>query len=334
VRLSRRQFVAGAASLALLNAGACLPVPLQPQRQPSRAARVGFLGPAVVLPGFRSAMAESGYVEGQNLTIEHRDVPFDLETAREARGFAAGAEDLVGLRVDVIVAANTTAASAAQTATETIPIVTTGPGADLAASGLVDSLARPGRNLTGVSVPSSLSGKRLQLLVESVPGTTRVAVLHRDNQPQRDLVRELEVPAHQLGVRLLPLAVGSADELEGAFGAAVRAQAEALYVITNAVALERRSRVLDLAILHRLPAMYDTAGFVPAGGLMHYLPNSTEVFRRVAYYVDRILKGAKPADLPVEQPMYFDFVVNMKTARELGITFPNEIMLQVTEVIE
>src|SRR5205823_4436891 len=200
----------------------------------------------------------------------HRDVPLDPETARQSRGFAAGAEELVGLRVDVIVAANTDAASTAQAATETIPIVTTGPGADLAASGLVDGVARPGRNVTGVSWPSSLSGKRLQLLAEAVPGTTRVGVLHRDNQPQRDLVRELEGPARQLGVRLLPIAVGSAQDLEGAFGAAVREHADALYVITSSATLQGRSQVLDLARRHRLPAMYDTSGFVPAGGLMHY----------------------------------------------------------------
>jgi putative ABC transport system substrate-binding protein len=271
-----------------------------------------------------------GYVDGQNLVIEHR-VPAPGE--RLAR-YSEAARELIALPVDVIVAANVPSVRGARAVTSSVPIVASGGGGvgDLVANELVASLARSDNNVTGLTVPNTVAGKRLQLLVEAVPQARRVAVLHEppDSAPQ---IGELERAAGQLDVTLLPVAVETHNDLEAAFGQAVRQQAGSLFVVTGGVVAERNDQVADLALRHRLPSMWDTRA-VSAGALMYYGPNFTEQYRRTAYFVDRILKGAKPADLPVEQPMRFDFVVNMKTARELGITFPHEILLQVTEAIE
>ena len=329
--ITRRQFVAGTAGLGLVAGCGRLPWQGQPR---AKVPRIGFLWHAAPEPmpeveAFRGGLRGLGYVEGQNLVVEYRYAD------EEGEQFPALAAELVQLPVDVLVVGSTPGIKAAQQVTGTIPLVMPTSGADPVAQGLVASLAHPGGNLTGLSaMDPQLSGKRLELLTQAVSGAKRVAVLMPSNPNDPLRWAETQAAASALSIALQALEVRSPDELAGAFEAAARERAEALLVVRSPLTHAQLPRIAELAARGRLPAMYEGRDFVAVGGLMAYGPNQPAMFRRAAAYVDKILKGAKPADLPIEQPMTFDFLVNLKTARELGITFPNEIMLQVTEVIE
>jgi putative ABC transport system substrate-binding protein len=331
-RLSRRAFVGWAAGLGLVAGCGRLP-----GQAPARVYRVGFLsrsspaGDAPLFEAFRQGLTERGYVEGQNLTIEYRSTEGQEERLRDL------AAELVRLPVDVIVARSTPAVHAAKEATSRIPIVFPNVG-DPVGDDLVASLARPGGNVTGLSgLDVQLETKRLELLKEAVPGISRVAWL-RDTTVGATSAglgeRPIEDAARLLGVELQTPAIRGPDDFESAFEAATRERADAVLMGAGSAVVTEGMRIVGLAAKHRLPTMYLRKDFVAAGGLIAYGVHLPDQFRRAAYYVDRILKGAKPADLPVEQPMRFDFVVNLKTAQALGLTFPNEIMLQVTEVIQ
>ena len=293
--------------------------------------RIGYLdaGSGRIPEAFRQGLRDLGYVEGQNLTIESRFAEGQLERLPEL------AAELVRLPVDILVTAGENAARVAQQATHTIPIVLAA-GQDPVGLGLVASLARPGGNLTGLSLMSAeLEGKRLELLKEAVPTAARVGVLL--NPASITAVqqwRETERAAQTLGVQLHALEVRQADELERAFATATSVGAGALIVWRSFLSGTHRTRVLQLAAQRRLPVMSDLRAFVEDGGLMSYGPSLPDLFRRVATYVDKILKGAKPGDLPIERPTKFELVLNRKTAQALGITFPPTLLLLADEVIQ
>jgi putative ABC transport system substrate-binding protein len=333
--ITRRQFVVGAGTTGLGLLAGCERWPGQAQPAP-RPFHVGYVGlgynPSVgssALEAFREELREHGYVEGQNIHLE----------VRGAAGRQERLDELVAevLRdpLDVLVAASSPTVQAAKRATGTVPIVMAN-ASDPVETGLVDSLARPGGNITGMSeMLPPLSRKRLELLREATTGASRVGVLWGPDDVGSAIAwRETQIAAQQLGLRLQSLEVRVPEDLSGVLDAALAEHADALIALPNPLLVVHAQRIADFAVQNRLPTMVAARPAVEAGGLMTYGPNSAAMHRRAAYYVDRILKGTKPADLPVEQPMTFDFVVNMKTARELGITFPNEIMLQVTEVIE
>jgi putative ABC transport system substrate-binding protein len=326
-RLSRRQLMVGAGSAALL--AGCGRPPWQPQAP--RVQRVGWLGggwSSAWYEAFQQGMHERGYIEGQDLVIEARRAADDLGSA-EMRALVT---ELVGLAPDVIVSSTPLWTAAAQQATTTIPIVF-GISSDPIAEGFVASLSRPGGNLTGVSdLNSPLNSKRVELLAQAVPGLMRLAVLHRQETSLKRYVDETEAAARTLGIEPILLGVGSPQDFDRLFEVAAREQAKAVAMLPGT--LGYANRISELATAYRLPTICPQREFVEAGGLMSYGPNFLDNFRRAAYYVDRILKGAKPADLPVEQPMRFELIVNMNTARELGITFSHEVALQITEVIE
>ena len=280
---------------------------------------------------FRQALRDLGYVEGQNLVIEDRWAEGNQERLPDL------AAELVRLKVDVIVAGGTAATRAAQHATRTIPIVMPGTG-DPVGAGFVASLARPGGNITGLSLLlPELVRKRLELLKETVPQSTRVAVLANPGAAptlSATTTSALSVAAQALGLQLHVVELRRAEELDDAFAAMTRAGADALYVLGEPLLLDGlRGRIADLAATHRLPAMYYWRMYVDAGGLMSYGVSLPDVWRRTATYVDKLLKGANPADLPVEQPMKFDLVINLKTARALGLTIPPIVLFQADEVI-
>jgi putative ABC transport system substrate-binding protein len=288
---------------------------------PSEAERERALGLSSFLQGLR----ELGYVEGQNIVVEERYAEGQLERLPEL------AAELVQLRVDVIVAGDPQAILPAKQATSTIPIVMS-VSADPVGSGLVASLARPGGNVTGLSnVAPQLAGKRLELLKEVVPGVSRVAVLGRPGQADWE---PLAVATQALGGQLQALEVQSPDDIKDAFEAAVRERADVLIVLASPIVLRHSRLIVDLAAESRLPTMYPRKEYVQDGGLMYYGPSTPELHRRAAYYVDRILKGAKPGDLPVEQPTRFELVVNLKTAEALGITIPPSVLARADEVVQ
>jgi putative ABC transport system substrate-binding protein len=273
-------------------------------------------------------MRELGYVEGQNLLIESR-------AAGRQELLPDLAAELVRLPVDVIVTVSALATLAAKKATSTVPIVQA-IGADLVREGVVASLARPGGNVTGLTqMAPELAAKRLELLKGVVSGLSRVAVLWNPASPPVVLsFGETQGAAQVLSVHLHSLEVRSSDDLESLLEAATRERAEALVVLTDPLTVTHQAQIAALAAARRLPSISDRREFAVAGGLVSYGPDIFAMARRAAAYVDKILKGASPADLPIEQPMTFEFVVNMRTARELGITFPHEVALQITEVIE
>jgi putative ABC transport system substrate-binding protein len=277
----------------------------------------------------RERLRALGYVEGKNMAFESR------YTYGNQDRLPALADELVRLKVDVIVALSTTAALAAKDATKTIPIVFTS-GGDPVAVGLVDSLARPGGNLTGFSnISSELGGKRLELLKETVHKLSRIAVLW-DPQTASSAQewKESLHPARELGLQLHSMEVGSADKFERSFKEAITARSAALAVTSSLVNNSNHKRIAALAAKHRLPAISHRKEFVASGGLMSYGPDEAERYRRVAYLIDRILKGAKPADLPVERPMGFEFFINLKTAKALGLTIPPIVLMRATKVIK
>jgi len=300
-------------------------------QQPKKVQRIGVLspgspGPSPLLDAFRQGLRELGYVEGQNIIVDYR-----FAEANPA-SLPYLASELVRLKVDLILTINTAASQAAKNATKTIPIVFTYVADPI---GLVASLARPGGNITGLStLAADLSGKRLELIKEALPGVSRVAYLWNLANPTATRVfGETEGASQQLGMHLQPLKVQGPDDFEKAFKVAIAQRAGVLFVWEDAVLLPHRTRILDLATKHRLPAASQYREFAEAGGLLSYGPNLPDQFRRAAYYVDKILKGAKPADLPVEQPTKFEFVINLKTAKQIGLTIPPNVLARADKVI-
>jgi len=304
----------------------------EPQQR-TKVHRIGYLASASGLgpleEAFRQGLRELGYVEGKNIAIEYRLAQGKLDRLVDL------AAELVRLKVDIIIVQSTLDAFAARRATTTIPIVMAASG-DAVGTGLVASLARPGGNVTGLTVLArELSGKRLELLKEAVPRLSRVAVLWNAANPDkaRDL-EETEVQARALGLRLQSLEVRGPNDIESAFRAATSKGAGALFTLTDALIITHQSRIVELAAKGRLPAMHEQREFVEAGGLMSYGPNDADLFRRAATYVDKILKGAKPSELPVEQPTRFEFVINLKTAKKIGLTIPPELLVRADKVIK
>jgi putative ABC transport system substrate-binding protein len=278
---------------------------------------------------FFDALREFGWVEGKNVTFEHRYAENRLERLPEL------AADLVRLKVDVIAAAGTLAPLAAKQATTTIPIVMRAAG-DPLGSGLVASLARPGGNVTGTSlmVPD-LGGKRLELLKEVLPRLARVAVLWNAVNPYSAIVfKETEAAGRKLGIEVQSLEVRGPDDFDGAFEAARRNHPGALVTVEDPLTVTYRTRIAEFAAAQRLPSLHGVREFVEAGGLISYGANLADLFRRTAHYVDQILKGAKPADLPVQQPTKFEMLINLKTARALGLEIPPMVIARADEVIE
>ena len=302
-------------------------------QQAGKVYRIGVLSAEVLPPrllqSFQEGLRELGYEEGKNLAIESRDAGGKNER------LAALADELVQLKVDIILTVNTPPTQAAKNATATIPIVMTRV-ADPIKSGLVPSLARPGGNLTGVSSSSVDSApKQIQLLKEILPGTSRVAILWNGDNPASSLgVGGLEQAAAQVGLRALRLPVRAPSDFLGAFQAAAQGRAEAAVVFEDVWLTKHRVEILNLAAKHLLPVISLYKDFVEAGGLLAYGASLPAVYRRAAYYVDRILKGAKPADLPIEQPTKFDLVINMKTAQALGLTIPQSVLGRADEIIQ
>jgi putative ABC transport system substrate-binding protein len=277
---------------------------------------------------FGQSLRELGYIEGQNLTVENR------YTSGQPELLAQAAAELVQLPVDVIVAVGSAAIRAAQQATRTIPIVML-VGGDPIGSGLITSLARPGGNVTGITTLSPrLSVQRLALLKDVVPRVAQVAILFNpDDETKVVEWQQTQVAARQFGVRLRPLEVRGPDDLAPAFAAMRQAEIGGLIVLSDALTLRYRSQVVNLATEHRLPAIYEFREFVDAGGLLAYGPSLRTLFQRAADYVDRLLNGARPADLPVEQPMSFELIINLKTAQALGLTLPPSLLARADEVL-
>ena len=304
-------------------------------QQPAGIPRIGILGvsssssESARLEAFRRRLRELGYIEGKSLIIEYRFAEGKLDRLPDL------AAELVQLKVDVIVATSGTATLAAKKAGVTIPIVF-GVANDPVGQGLVSSLARPGGNITGLSnIALDLDGKRLELLKETFPKVTRVAFLWQSGGPMANLVlTDMEAAAKAFGVKLLSLPVRSLDDFEGAFARAKKERAQALITQPSPVITAQQRQVLDFAAKNRLPAMYPGSAFVEAGGLMSYAPNNADLFRRAADYVDKILKGTKPADIPVEQPKKFEFLVNLKTAKQIGVTIPPNVLARADRVIK
>jgi ABC-type uncharacterized transport system substrate-binding protein len=306
--------------------------PLAAEAQPAKIARIGVLSggsaaPPPLLDAFRQALRDLGHHEGRNILIEYRSAEANPER------LPGLAEELVRLHVDVIVAINTPASQAAKAATSTIPIVFTWVVDPLS---LVASLARPGANVTGVTtMTGDLSPKRLELLKETLPKLSRVAVLWNAGNPTATRVfKDMESDGPQFGLQLQALGVRDAEEIHKAINTAVRTGAKALFVIEETVLVRHRTLILDLAAKHRLPTASTNKEFVQAGGLVGYGNNFPDMFRQTARYVDKILRGAKPADLPVEQPTKFELAINLKTAKALGLTIPQSILLRADEVIQ
>ena len=307
-------------------------------QQPAKVPRIGYLSsldPAsesTRSEAFQQALRELGYVEGQNIAIEYRYMEGKRDRIPEL------AAELVRLKVDVIVVqGGPPQIRAAMNATKTIPIIMGGQGADPVAAGLIDSLAHPGRNVTGLTILNAeLSGKRLELLKEAVPKLSRVAVLYDPASSDNVLrVKEYIPPAARtLKLTLRSWEVRDANSFEKIFAALNKERPDGLYVPGGPLINANGKRIADLALKNRLPSMFVTRATVEAGGLMYYGADLTDSYRRVAYYVDRILKGAKPADLPVEQPKKFELVINLKTAKQIGLTIPPNVLARADRVIK
>jgi putative ABC transport system substrate-binding protein len=335
--MRRREFII------LLGGAVTWPLPLAVRAQQSigqaaNIARLGILMPgpiahsAATLEPFYRGLQELGYVEGRNLAVERRDGEWRSDRLPEL------AAELVALKVDVMVAWSTTAALAAKQSTNTIPIIAA-VMADPIADELVTNLARPGGNITGTTfLGPELVAKRLQLLGEVVPGLSRVAALwHPHAYGERTMagvLREIEGAARSLGMQLQLVPASGPDDFASAFSAMTKERAEAFIVMPSPMLFGEHKRIVKLAADTRLPAMYQAREFVDAGGLMSYGVNLPGMFRRTATYVDKILKGAKPGELPVEQPTTFEIVINLRTARELGLTISRDFLLIADDVIE
>jgi putative ABC transport system substrate-binding protein len=327
VLLSRRQLLEGGLVLASVGLLAGCGVAPSTVERPAKVPRIGVLlneSSTAETEAFRQGLRESGYAEGENIVVESR-----LTHPREGP-FSEFVAELVSGPLDVIVTGGTPATRFARDATRSIPIVMAFSG-DPVGNGLVESLARPGGNVTGLTdLASELSPKRLQLLEEAVPGISRIGVLLDPSESPT----KTEVAAQGLGVQWERFEVRRNEELSSAFEAIARSRPEALFVERHAIFSPLRTQITEFAVRSRLPTMWGAAQFVEAGGLMAYGVNYPDSFRRVAGYVARILKGAKPADLPIEAPTKFDFAINLKTAQALGLTIPQSILNQATEVIQ
>jgi putative ABC transport system substrate-binding protein len=305
-------------------------------QQPTKIPRIGYLiGPSLStftsarIEAFRQGLRELGYVEGKNIVIEWRSAEGKLDR------LPALAAELVRVKVEVIVTNGPPATRAAKEAIATIPIVMANDS-DPVGNGFVASLARPGGNITGLStLAPELSGKRLELLKETVPRLSRVAVFGTSTQPgSAQMLREVELAAGAFGVKLQYLDVLEPKDIEPAFRAASKGRADAvLFLVAGRVVGAHRTQVVDLAAKSRLPVIYSGRASVEAGGLMSYGVNNTDLDRRAATYVDKILKGAKPADLPVEQPIKFEFIINLKAAKQIGLTIPPNVLARADKVI-
>jgi putative tryptophan/tyrosine transport system substrate-binding protein len=303
-------------------------------QQPGKVLHIGFLSSGASsasenIEVIRQRLRELGYVEGKNIAFEYRGAEGKLDR------FPALAAELVRLKVDVIVTQGTPAATAAKNATKTIPIIMSG-GTDPVATGLVTSLARPGGNITGVTIMNEeLAGKRLELLKETNPKVSRLGVLWNPVNPGSAVVfKQTQAAAQELSLSLQSLEVQTVNDLQGAFDAATRSGVNGLVLLATAPINNHLKLVADLAVKNRLPSIYDRSEFVEAGGLMSYGPNVTNMARRAATYVDKVLKGANPGDLPVERPTKFDFVINLKTAKQIGLTIPQSVLYRADKVIK
>jgi ABC-type uncharacterized transport system substrate-binding protein len=307
-------------------------------QQPKKVPRIGYLSntdPAresTRAETIRLALRQLGYIEGQNIAFEYRYAEGKRDRYPEL------AAELVRLKVDIIVVAGGTGPTrAAKNATKTIPIVMTGLGADPIEASLIESLARPGGNVTGITLLArELGGKRLELLKEAVPKLARVAVLYdpAGSSPVHEVKELLPVAARALGLTIRSWEARAADGFEKVFAAINKERPDGLYVTGGPLMLANRKRIAALALKSRLPSMYVRREFVEAGGLMSYGADLVDSYRRVAYFVDRILKGAKPADLPVEQPTKFELVINLKTAKQIGLTVPPAVLARANHVIK
>jgi putative tryptophan/tyrosine transport system substrate-binding protein len=330
MEVSRRQLLQGVGAVGLGLLAGCGQVSFRAS-PPPKVHRLGWLVAAGSAPseGLRQALAELGYVEGQNVVFEFRSAE-----GRDEQLPALAAE-LVRLPVDLLLVVGAPATRAAQQATQDIPIVMA-PAGDPLGTSLVSTLSRPSGNVTGVTNAShQLTEKRLELLREAQPALTRVGVLWRVGNPgPEDGWREAQEAARSLGLGLVSLELHGPESFDTAFATATREHVEALLTIPDTLVFAHRQRIIDFAAQSGLLGMYHARGFVQDGGLMAYGANATDYFRRAASHVDRIVKGAKPADLPIEQPMRFDFVINLKTAQALGLTIPPHVLLQATEVLQ
>ena len=305
-------------------------------QQPKKVTRIGYLSntdPAVEstrAEAIRLALRERGYVEGQNIAIEYRC------TERKRDRLSELAAELVRLKVDIIVVGGDAPIRAAMNATKTIPIVMVGTGVDPVVAGFVESIARPGGNITGVTnIGAQLGGKRLELLKEAVHRVARVAVLYDPANPPNvfELKEVLPVAARALRLTIQPWEVRSADDFDRVFAAMGKQRSDGLYVPSGFLMRANGKRIADFALKSRLPSVHQRREFVDAGLLMSYGVDEADSYRRVAYFVDRILKGAKPSDLPVEQPTKFEFVINLKTAKQIGVTIPPEVLARASRLI-
>jgi putative ABC transport system substrate-binding protein len=304
-------------------------------QQPAKVPRIGFLttvSPSTIsdrVEAFRQGLRELGYVEGKNIVIEWR---YAEGKADRVLGLAA---ELVRLKVDLIVTTGPSVTGSAKKATSTIPIVME-QDPDPVGNGFVASLARPGGNITGLAtLAPELSGKRLELLKEIFPRLSRVAVFGTSTNPgNAQALRETEVAAGAFGVMLQYLDVGDPKDIETAFRAATKGRADAVVALASPVFVSQRTQLADLAVKSRLPTIYDRREFVDDGGLMCYGTNFADLSRRAATYVDKILKGAKPADLPVEQPIKFELIINLKAAKQIGLTIPPNVLVRADKVIK
>jgi putative ABC transport system substrate-binding protein len=313
----------------------CVPVSAQ---QPKKVTRIGYLSSLDAAhesargEGIRLALRELGYIEGQNIAIEYRYSEGKTDRAPEL------AAELARLKVDIIVVAGGIHwIAAAKNATKTIPVVMVGAGNDPVEAGLIESLARPGGNVTGLTnLSGKLGGKRLELLKEAVPKTTRVAVLYEPATPANvlEVNEDLPAAAHALKLTVQPWEVRAAEGFEKVFAVLSKERPDGLYVAGSPLTNAKQKRIAGFALKSRLPSVYTVREAVDAGGLMYYGADLADSYRRVAYYVDRILKGAKPADLPVEQPKKFEFVINLKTAKQLGLTIPPNVLARADKVIK
>jgi putative ABC transport system substrate-binding protein len=302
-------------------------------QQPTKVPRIGYLvasnpSPASArIEAFRQGLRDLGYIEGQNLIIEYRYAEGKLDRLPEL------AAELVRLKVDAIFVTSTSAVQAAKKATTTVPIVSV--SGDPVGLGLVASLARPGGNVTGLAnLTSELAGKRLELLKEVLPSVSRVAVLWNPVASSSALrMMETEAAAPSLGIKLQPVEVREANDFERAFSALKRERADALFPLRSPFISNHVKRIVELAAKNRVPGMYDASEFPEAGGLMSYGTMLPDLDRRAAVYVDKILKGAKPVDLPVEQPTKFELIINLKTAKQIGLTIPPNVLVRADKVI-
>jgi putative ABC transport system substrate-binding protein len=302
-------------------------------QQQGKVWRIGYLSllsrPSIRDENFREGLRDLGYVVDSNITIEYRWAGGNRERLQEL------AAELVGLKVDVIVTASSPVAEAAKRATRTIPIVMAAIG-DAVGSGLIDSLARPGGNITGLTMMSTdLANKRVQLVRELLPKATRIAVLVLANATaSQNMLEEMRPVAKQMGIQLVLQTLNDGGSLPGIFSAIQRERAQALIVQTNPISFDYRARIAELAVRQRLPTIYEGSEFVAAGGFLSYGPSVNDMYRRSATYIDKIFKGAKPADLPIEQPTKFELVVNLKIAKALGLKVSQSILVRADKVIE